>query len=60
MGKVLEHVIHARLVKYLAQTGALPHTMIGFREGLSTQDVHLQLFHDIITPPSKVDAAVSL
>lgn len=60
MGEVFEHVIHARLVKCVAETGAVPHSMIDFRVGLSTQDMHLHLLHDIIAPRSKVDAAAIL
>lgn len=60
MGKVLEHIIHARLTKHLTSINAFPHSMIGFRSGLSTQDIHLQLFHEVITPASKVDTAAIL
>lgn len=60
VGKVLEHIIHARLTQYLDDSNAYPPTMLGFRSRLSVQDVHLQLLHDIITPPSRMDTAAIL
>lgn len=40
-----------RLMLHLNSTDALPHSMIGFRTGLSTHNVLLQLSREIITPP---------
>lgn len=60
MGKVLEHVVLNRLTRHLNATGMLPHTMIGFRPGLSTQDILLQLSREVITPASKLDTAAIL
>lgn len=60
MGKVLEHIIHVRLNNHLTSTNFLPHSMIGFRSGLSTQDILLQLSKEVITPPSKLDTSAIL
>lgn len=48
MGKLMEHVVLKRLNKYMEDKDLYPHTMIGFRPKLSTQDVLLQLKHHII------------
>lgn len=47
-GKLMEHVILNRINKYMEENGLFPHTMIGFRPKLSTQDVMIRLKHDII------------
>lgn len=60
IGKVMEHIILSRLTLHLTSTDALPHSMIGFRPGLSTQDVLLQLSRDIIIPTAKRDTAAIL
>ncbi|XP_077543398.1 uncharacterized protein LOC144155674 [Haemaphysalis longicornis] len=46
VGKVLEHVVHNRWQKYLEETDAFPHMIIGFRQSLSTQDATLQIKPD--------------
>lgn len=51
MGKVLEHIILARLMSHLNSSGALPHSMIRFRPGLFTQDILLQLSRQVMMPP---------
>lgn len=48
MGKLLEHVVLNRLHALMDERGLFPHTMIGFRPGLSTQDVMLRLKHKIL------------
>ncbi|KAM7312835.1 hypothetical protein ISCGN_009739 [Ixodes scapularis] len=48
IGKLFEHIILARLHAYVDDQDLLPHTMIGFRPGLSTQDVLLQIHHQAI------------
>lgn len=60
MGKVLEHILLSRLTSHLNSSCALPHSMIGFRPGLSTQDILLQLSREIITPPHALDTAAIL
>lgn len=60
VAKVLEHIIHVRLTNHLISTSSLPHSMIGFRSGLCTQDILLQLSREVITPPSKLDTAAIL
>ncbi|XP_077560738.1 uncharacterized protein LOC144175539 [Haemaphysalis longicornis] len=48
VGKVLEHVLLNRWQKYLERIEAFPHTIIGFRQHLGTQDAMLQLKHQVI------------
>ncbi|KAG0424035.1 hypothetical protein HPB47_000211 [Ixodes persulcatus] len=48
IGNLFEHIILARLPAYVDDQDLLPHTMIGFRPGLSTQDVLLQIHHQAI------------
>ncbi|KAG0444388.1 hypothetical protein HPB47_013846 [Ixodes persulcatus] len=48
IGKLFEHIILARLHAYVDDQDVLPHTMIGFMPGLSTQDVLLQIHHQAI------------
>lgn len=60
IGKLLEHIIHARLIKHINKRNSLPSTMFGFRAGLSTNDVHLQLHHDVIATPPQADTAAIL
>lgn len=43
VGKLFEHLVHIRLTTHLETTRQYPNTMFGFRTGLSTQDVLLQL-----------------
>ncbi|XP_049524037.1 uncharacterized protein LOC125945791 [Dermacentor silvarum] len=52
-GKLMEKSVHARLSAYLEENDLMPHTMFGFWERLSTQDVLLQLKMEVIDPPSK-------
>lgn len=44
----MEKIILTRLVRYMDDNELYPHTMIGFRPRLSTQDVMLQLKNEII------------
>ncbi|KAM7304204.1 hypothetical protein ISCGN_014104 [Ixodes scapularis] len=55
----MEHVIQTRLIEYLEKQDLLPHTMIGFRPHLCTQDIMLQIKHDVVDSRSK-DAKVIL
>ncbi|KAG0419117.1 hypothetical protein HPB47_004355, partial [Ixodes persulcatus] len=48
VGKLMEHIVLNRLNKYIDEKGLSPHTMIGFRPKLSTQDVMLRPQHQII------------
>lgn len=60
VGKLLEHVVLARLQTYTDAHHLLPHTMLGFRPHLSTQDVLLQLHHDLLDPPTFSDTKALL
>lgn len=44
----MEHVTLTRLNSYMNDNGLYPHTVIGFRPKLSTQDVMLQIKHRVI------------
>lgn len=48
LGKAMEHVILNRLTRYIEQKDILPYNMIGFRPGLSTQDVMLLIKQQLI------------
>lgn len=48
VGKLMEHVVLTRLNNHMEDRGLYPHTMIGFRPHLSTQDVMLQIKHQIL------------
>ncbi|XP_075525011.1 uncharacterized protein LOC142557205 [Dermacentor variabilis] len=58
VGKVMEHVVLTRLTNYLEDRDMLPHTMLGFRRGLSTQDVMIQLKHHIVDNPTRSTKAI--
>ncbi|KAG0431110.1 hypothetical protein HPB47_022089 [Ixodes persulcatus] len=47
-GKLMEHVVLGRLNRYMEERELFPHTMVGFRPHLSTQDVMLRLKHQIV------------
>lgn len=49
----MEHVILTRLVRYMDNNNLFPHTMIGFRCKLSTQNIVLQIQLQIIDTASK-------
>nr|XP_050027928.1 uncharacterized protein LOC126523329 [Dermacentor andersoni] len=51
-GKLMEKAVHARLSAYLEENYYIPHSMFGFMERLSTQDVLLQLKMEVIDPPN--------
>lgn len=57
VGKLMEHVIQTRLTNFMEDNDLYPHSMIGFRSHLSTQDVMIQLTHDILDTKS-LDAKV--
>ncbi|KAG0410314.1 hypothetical protein HPB47_012579 [Ixodes persulcatus] len=48
VGKIMEHVILRRINDSMERNQLFPHTMVGFRPHLSTQDVMLRLKHQII------------
>ncbi|KAG0418672.1 hypothetical protein HPB47_004666 [Ixodes persulcatus] len=48
IGKVMEHAPLTRINSHLEDTSAYPHSIIGFRAHLSTQDAMLQLKHQIL------------
>ena len=48
IGKLFEHVILTRLTNYMEDNELFPHTMVGFRAKLSTQDIMLKIKHQII------------
>lgn len=47
-GKLMEHVVQTRLNNYMEDHHLYPISMVGFRSHLSTQDVMLQLKHEIL------------
>lgn len=52
VGKLMEHVLQTRLTRYLESNNLMHSCMFGFRPGLSTQDVFLQLKHHILDSPA--------
>lgn len=60
LGKLLEHVILDRLQPHLEATHYFPDTMFGFRSHLATQDVLLQLKHDILDHPNRAQTRAVL
>ncbi|KAG0433116.1 hypothetical protein HPB47_020203, partial [Ixodes persulcatus] len=48
VGKIMEHVVLRRINDFMKRNQLFPHTMVGFRPHLSTQDVMLRLKHQII------------
>ncbi|XP_075553674.1 uncharacterized protein LOC142586314 [Dermacentor variabilis] len=52
-GKLFEHMVNERLTTHLEENDRYPHTMFGFRQMLSPQDVLLQLKEDILDHLSK-------
>lgn len=58
LGKVMEHVVLTRLTNYLEDHNLLPHTMLGFRRNLSTQDAMLQIKHQVIDSPTRSTKAI--
>lgn len=60
IGKILEHVIHLRLSKYIEHNHLFPSEMTGFRKSLSCQDVMLRLKEDIIEPSDARDTQALL
>ncbi|KAM7282712.1 hypothetical protein ISCGN_002836 [Ixodes scapularis] len=47
-GKLMEHVVLERLNRNMEERELFPHTMVGFRPHLSTQDVMLRLKQQIV------------
>lgn len=58
VGKTMEHAVLNRVNNYLESTEAYPHTIIGFRTHLSTQDAMLQLKHQILDEKSRSTKAI--
>ncbi|KAG0427990.1 hypothetical protein HPB47_025010 [Ixodes persulcatus] len=48
VGKIMELVVLRRINDFMERNQLFPHTMVGFRPHLSTQDVMLRLKHQII------------
>lgn len=53
LGKLLEHMILNRINDHMEDNQLYLHSMVGFRAGLSTQDVMLQLEHQIVNTEDK-------
>lgn len=53
LGKLLEHMALNRINKHMDDNQLYPHSMVGFRAGLSTQDVMLPLQHQIVNNEDK-------
>lgn len=47
VGKLMEHVIQTRLLRYLEDSHLLPDTMFGFRPHLAAPDIMLLLHHQV-------------
>ncbi|XP_075538142.1 uncharacterized protein LOC142572725 isoform X1 [Dermacentor variabilis] len=62
LGKLLKHVALNRLNQHMHDHNLYPHSMVGFRPGLSAQDAMLQLMHDIFDPliPAHTKAILAL
>ncbi|KAM7315603.1 hypothetical protein ISCGN_005386 [Ixodes scapularis] len=60
LGKLMEHIILDRLTNHMNDADLFPHTMVGFRTGLSTQDILLQLSEQIIKSTGNLDTAAIL
>lgn len=60
VGKLMEHVVQTRLTRYMEENDLWPHEMVGFRPGLSTQDVMLRLKHDILDRYDSTDTRAIL
>lgn len=58
VGKVIEHVIHNRISQYIESNDMFPYNMLGFRQGLSTQDAMLMIKHQIIDRHTKDVGAI--
>lgn len=48
VGKLLEHMVHNRLVPHIEENCYFPDTMYGFRPHLSTQDILLQIKEELL------------
>ncbi|XP_037508999.1 uncharacterized protein LOC119385361 [Rhipicephalus sanguineus] len=58
VGKVAEHVVLKRLIRYLEDNGIYPHTIIGLRAELSTQNAMKLLKHQVIDRNSRDTRAI--
>lgn len=58
VGKVAEHVILNRAIKFTEERNLLPFNQIGFRPSMSTQDVMILIKHKIIDKASRDTRAV--
>ncbi|KAM7301181.1 uncharacterized protein ISCGN_016721 [Ixodes scapularis] len=58
VGKVNERAVLTRVTDYLEDSDVFSHTMLGFRRNLSTQDVMLQLKHQIVDDTSSSTKAI--
>ncbi|KAG0422028.1 hypothetical protein HPB47_002120 [Ixodes persulcatus] len=56
VGKIMEHVVLRRINDFMERNQLFPHTMVGFRPHLSTQDVKLRLKHQIIDGEKKLSS----
>ncbi|KAG0439001.1 hypothetical protein HPB47_016788 [Ixodes persulcatus] len=54
----MEHALLTRINSHLEDTSAYPHSIIGFRAHLSTQDAMLQLKHQILDDKSRHTKAI--
>lgn len=54
----MEHAFLTRINTHLEDTAAYPHSVIGFRAHLSTQDVMLQLKHHILEDRTRTTKAI--
>ncbi|XP_037509019.1 uncharacterized protein LOC119385697 [Rhipicephalus sanguineus] len=54
----MEHAFLTRINSHVEDTAAYPPTVVGFRSHLSTQDIMLQLYHQIINDPTSGTRAI--
>lgn len=54
----MEHAFLIRVNNYLVENEIYPNTMLGFRAGLSTQDVMLQIKHQILDSKTRSTRAI--
>ncbi|KAM7302421.1 uncharacterized protein ISCGN_017938 [Ixodes scapularis] len=58
VGKVIEQAVLTRVTDYLEDSDVFSHTVLGFRRNLTTQDVMLQLKHQIVDDTSSSTKAI--
>ncbi|KAM7287767.1 hypothetical protein ISCGN_031458 [Ixodes scapularis] len=60
LGKAFERTINSRLVAHVEEQGLLSHTQFGFRPHVSSQDILLWLYKDLLERPSRTQTRAVL